>query len=161
MTNAPDTPADATNAPQKKLKKLPLIIGLLSAFGLGGAGFFATYTGLILDRPESLGRASPVATDFTFIPIENLSISLPAASGARVLRFSGQIEIAQSSEREMLQLHPRFVDLINTYLRAVEPADLEEPAVIFRVRAQILRRLQTIAGDGHVRDFLITEFVLS
>ena len=51
--------------------------------------------------------------------------------------------------------------MVNTYLRAVAPADLEDPGALIRLRAQILRRFQLVAGEARVRDFLITEFVLN
>ena len=56
---------------------------------------------------------------------------------------------------------PRILDVLNTYLRAVEVRDLEQPASLARLRAQMLRRVQVVTGEGRVRDLLITEFVLN
>jgi flagellar FliL protein len=56
---------------------------------------------------------------------------------------------------------PRIQDVLNTYLRAVDVEDLEEPAALLRLRAQMLRRVQVVVGDGPVRDLLVTEFVLN
>lgn len=56
---------------------------------------------------------------------------------------------------------PRIADVLNTYLRAVEVRDLEAPAATVWLRAQMLRRIQVVAGEGRVRDLLITEFVLN
>ena len=58
-------------------------------------------------------------------------------------------------------LMPRVLDVLNTYLRAVEVRDLEEPAALARLRAQMLRRIQVVTGEGRVRDLLIAEFVLN
>ncbi|MCC5955908.1 MAG: flagellar basal body-associated FliL family protein [Natronohydrobacter sp.] len=99
--------------------------------------------------------------DFAYIPLENITISLATTADARFLRFSGQIEVAARSESDMARMQPRFLDVVNTYLRAIDPQDLSEPAALIRIRAQILRRLQVIAGEGHIRDFLITEFILN
>ena len=55
---------------------------------------------------------------------------------------------------------PRVLDVLNTYLRAVEVRDLEEPSSLVKLRAQMLRRVQVVTGEGKVRDLLITEFVL-
>ena len=49
---------------------------------------------------------------------------------------------------------PRVLDVLNTYLRAVEVRDLEEPASLARLRAQMLRRIQVVTGEGRVRDLL-------
>ena len=56
---------------------------------------------------------------------------------------------------------PRILDVLNTYLRAVEVRDLEEPAALVRLRAQMLRRVQVVTGEGRVRDLLVTEFVMN
>jgi flagellar FliL protein len=58
-------------------------------------------------------------------------------------------------------LMPRILDVLNTYLRAVDVRDLEQPAAIARLRAQMLRRIQVVTGEGRVRDLLITEFILN
>jgi flagellar FliL protein len=51
--------------------------------------------------------------------------------------------------------------VLNGYLRAVDAADLEDPAALVRVRAQMLRRVQLVTGEGRVRDLLVTEFLLN
>lgn len=153
-----DPPEDPT---PKKRSRMPLLAGLVGAVVLGGGSFYAIYSGLILAPGPKASTAAPLDMDFAYIPLENITISLAAQDNARVLRFSGQIEVASRSEAEMARMQPRFLDLVNTYLRAVDPKDLSEPAALLRLRAQILRRLQVIAGEGHVRDFLITEFIIN
>ena len=59
------------------------------------------------------------------------------------------------------QMLPRIVDVMNGYLRAMDKAVLEDPAGLVRMRAQILRRIQIVTGEGRVRDLLVTEFVLN
>jgi flagellar FliL protein len=58
-------------------------------------------------------------------------------------------------------LLPRILDVLNGYLRAVELAELEDPDALVRLRAQMLRRIQIVTGQGMVRDLLVTEFVLN
>ena len=57
---------------------------------------------------------------------------------------------------------PRVLDVLNTYLRAV---DVKRPRGrrprCARLRAQMLRRIQVVTGEGMVRDLLVTEFVLN
>ena len=57
--------------------------------------------------------------------------------------------------------HGIDVGVMNSYLRALDTAALEDPAGLVRMRAQMLRRIQMVTGDGRVRDLLITEFVLN
>ena len=159
MSDLADTPEAAAPAATGG-KKLPLLLGLVGAAALGGGMFYAVYTGLLLPPSQKPPAAPRAASDFSFVPIEVITISLPPQSGARFLRFAGQIEVAETSYQDMLRMKPRFIDLINTYLHAVDIEDLRQPAALIRLRAQVLRRLQMIAGEGHIRDFLITEFIL-
>ncbi len=98
--------------------------------------------------------------DVAFVPMEPIAISLAPGASAKLLRFSGQLEVAPESAAEVAGLMPRVLDVLNTYLRAVDVQDLEEPAALVRLRAQMLRRVQVVTGEGKVRDLLITEFVL-
>ncbi|MFK7881540.1 flagellar basal body-associated protein FliL [Roseobacter sp.] len=151
----------------KKASKFPLIIGLVLAIAGGGGGFFAVQSGMILggeaveepeDEPEVKAGALP---DITFVEVEPLVISLGAEARNKYLRFRAQLEVVDGYEADVTKLLPRVVDVLNSYLRAVETAQLEDPSALIRLRAQMLRRVQIVTGEGRVRDLLITEFVLN
>lgn len=168
MTDATDTDETPPVDPPAKRGKKGLIFGLVGGLVLGGAGFYAIYAGLIdpfggADQGSAAGHDGGGAdlADVAFLPMEPIMVSLPPGSSARYLRFSGQIETDPANRLEVEQLMPRILDVLNTYLRAVEVADLEQPAAISRLRAQMLRRVQVVTGEGRVRDLLITEFVLN
>ncbi len=157
-----EMPQDA--APKKK-SKLPIIIGLVLALILGGGGFYATFSGMILaptteDHAEDGPDVSPLP-DIAFVPVETVVISLGAAANDSHLRMTSQLEVAKAYTAEVELLMPRILDVLNGYLRAVEVAQLENPSALVRLRAQMLRRIQIVTGEGRVRDLLITEFVLN
>jgi flagellar FliL protein len=77
------------------------------------------------------------------------------------LRFTAQVEVAAGSEADVTLLKPRILDVLNSYLRAIDIASIEDPQAMARLRAQMLRRVQVVTGEGRVRDLLITEFVLN
>jgi flagellar FliL protein len=169
MTEAtPDTPA--------KSSKLPLLIGLVLALAGGGGGFYATYAGL-LDGILGGGHDAPAATDahgatadhataagggdVGFVPIEPITINLGPRGDSRHLRFAAQLEVPSGSADEVARLMPRIMDVLNIYLRALEPHEFEEPAALLRLRAQMLRRVQIVTGPGLVNDLLVMEFVFN
>lgn len=159
--------ADAPNTKEKLHKKkglMPILIGMIGALALGGGGFYAIYSGLILsgqDKADAQSARSEPKPLPTYLAIEQLTLSLAAPSGAEHLRLSAHVEIADGRLSEAEAYRPRFLSVINTYLRAVEPSDLREATALIRLRAQILRRLQMVAGADLVDDFLITEFILN
>lgn len=157
-----EPPQDA--APAKKSKK-PLLIGLVLALLLGGGGFYATWSGLILghEKPGHASEEPPVGAlpDIAFVPVDPLVITLGSGNSLRHLRFTSQIEVASPHAAEVQMLLPRILDVLNGYMRAIEVAELEDPAALVRIRAHLLRRIQIVTGEGRVRDLLVTEFVLN
>ncbi len=163
--------ASAQDAPQKKSSKLPLIIGAVLMLVLGGGGFYATYSGLILggskdsghadgDGHDTLEAAGPLP-DVIFVPVNPILVTIGSGTKQQILRFSAQLEVVPAYEREVVHLMPRVLDVLNGYLRAVETRELQDTSALVRLRAQMLRRVQIVTGEGRVRDLLVTEFVLN
>lgn len=159
--------AESDDQKLTKKSKKPLIIGLVLALALGGAGFFAVYSGMILGPNESTahgGDAEPdlePLPDLVFIPLDPLVINLGRGSANRHLRFRAELEVEPRAKSEVISLLPRITDVLNGYLRAVKVADLEEPLALIKLRGQMLRRIQIVTGEGRVHDLLVMEFVLN
>lgn len=155
------------DAPKKKSKK-PLILGLVLALLGGGGGFAAVSMGLIGGsdghaEDEAAAIDIPLADlpPMAFVPLDPLIVSLPESGGTTHLRFSAQLEVVPDYAADVEQIKPRIVDVLNGYLRAVELEELADPQVLSKLRGQMLRRVQVVAGEGRVRDLLIMEFVLN
>jgi flagellar FliL protein len=152
----------------KKGGKMGLIVGAALAVALGGAGFFLVYSGVIptpekapapvekADAPAPAEAPQPVE----FAQLEPIVITLGAGAQLRQLQFVGHLEIEPGKRDAVAAVQPRVRDALNTYLRAVSPDDVEDPAALLRMRAQMLRRVQVVAGEGVVRDLLVSEFIL-
>lgn len=173
-----DAPVDETAEP-KKASKLPLLIGLVLALAGGGGGFYAAWSGLLPfggaatnggaahDAPagaeggaHDTGASMPDA-HVAFIELPQLVISMGRTSDMHHLRFQASLEVAPDHAGEVETLKPRVVDVLNSYLRALRPADIEAPGALIRIRGQMLRRIQLVAGEDRVRDLLVMEFVLN
>lgn len=162
----PDAGAEE-EAPKKKGKR-GILIGLVLALALGGGGFFAVYSGMILGSDHA-AEADPAHAEIpveelapvAFVALDPLVISIGRGSTARHLRFRAELEVAPGVEEDVTKLTPRVMDVLNSYLRAVAVSDLEDPSALVSLRAQMLRRVQLVTGEGRVRDLLIMEFVLS
>ena len=163
MSDSPVPVAEGDEPPKKKSKK-PMVIGLVLMLVLGGAGFYASFSGLILAThpPEGDTMAEVVdLPDIAFVPVDPLTVALGATDSGRHLRFVAQIEVNASHKADVALLLPRISDVMNGYLRAVDPAVLQDPTAFQRIRAHLLRRVQLVSGEGRVRDLLITEFVMN
>ncbi len=165
MADEAEEPAEdgEEDAPKKKGKGM--LFGIIGAVVLGGVGFFLTFSGMLFgggeepaEEPKKMATASSLPT---FVPIDPLVISLGADASSRHLKFAAELEIDPEYQEEVTTLMPRILDILNTFLRAVEDSDIESPTSMTRLRAQMLRRVQVVTGEGRVKDLLITEFVLN
>ncbi|MEL7345575.1 MAG: flagellar basal body-associated FliL family protein [Pseudomonadota bacterium] len=159
-----DETTEVEDAPKKGIL-MPLIIGVVLAAVGGGGGFFAVQSGLIGGAAPATAEAPPPKTtsskDIAFIAIDPMIISIGEAGANRHLRFRAQLEVDQTYTDEITAIMPRIVDVLNGYLRAIRLTDIEDNVALFRLRAQMLRRVQLVAGPGRVKDVLIQEFVLN
>ncbi len=161
----------AETAPKKK-SKLPLFLGLVLALVGGGSGFYAVQSGMFLGG-ESQGETTPTRDnshvggavkalpDIAFVAIDPLVISLGLGAASQHLRFRAQLEVPSKYKSDVETLLPRVVDVLNSYLRALEVEDLADAAALVRLRAQMLRRVQIVTGPSRINDLLIMEFVLN
>ena len=151
-----------TNLPANTRKRpiLPVLASLAMAVILGAAGFYAGMNNLL--APGSYSRAAGGLSDqVAFVPIPQLLVTLPPGATTRHLRLTAELEVEKPYAAEIERIMPRILDMLNGYLRAVAVKELENPAALVRIRAHLLRRVQIITGEGRIRDFLITEFVLN
>ncbi|MGY9047890.1 hypothetical protein P775_05880 [Puniceibacterium antarcticum] len=155
---------------EKKPSKLPLIIGVVLAVLGGGGGFFAVSSGLLFgggDHGETThAEEDPIVPsgplpDISFVSLPQVVVSLAPGSQSKNLIFRADLEVPKDKVADVQLIVPRMVDVLNSYLRALEPKDLEQPASLARLRAQMLRRIQLVAGEDRVRDLLVMEFVLN
>lgn len=151
------TVTDMPPAPRRMRWLWPLIMAVL-ALVAGAGAFYATWSGALF-APH--GDDVAELPDLAFVPVDPVVISLPEGAQAEYLRFTAQLEVNAPHQAEVAGLMPRILDILNGYLRAIDVAELEDPAALIRIRAQLLRRIQIVTGDGRVRDLLVTEFVLN
>ncbi|OUS07751.1 hypothetical protein A9Q96_05195 [Rhodobacterales bacterium 52_120_T64] len=169
MTDAAISQED--EAPKKNKKGL--VFGVFGAAILGGAAFFVTYTGAFPSSSDDSevavdSHGIPIETEKTeeasgvvFVALDPMVIPLGTSAASQYLHFRAYLEVPPASAQEVEHLSPRVLDVLNTYLRAISDSELENPASMNRLRAQMLRRVQVVLGEENVRDLLITEFVLN
>lgn len=165
-------PEDTLAKPAGKSSKTPLLIGALLALLGGGGAFYLVYSGVlkIQDSGESLAApatgedaAIPVSKmpDVVFVPVVPLVISVGEGAARMHLRFAADLEVNRAFQSDVETLMPRILDVMNTYLRALQMTDLEDRNALLRLRSQLLRRIQVVTGGGRINDLLVKEFVLN
>lgn len=155
-----DPEASGRGARQRRGIVVGLVLALIGAAG----GFAASYLGQ-LDRfvgaPKQDAGESLSGGDLpAFVPVPQLVVSIGPPGDGRHLRFAAEIEVHHNNASQVTALMPRVTDVLNGYLRAVEPALFDRPEALMLMRAQMLRRIRLVTGEALAADLLITEFVI-
>ncbi|GIT91637.1 flagellar basal body protein FliL [Jannaschia sp. AI_61] len=139
-----------------------LIVVILAAV-LGGGGFYATYSGLVADQFAAKPAPHPVAEQDgpKFVELEPMLVTVGGPGSIKQLKFRAFLEVPHDGSDHVVTLQPRILDIFSTYLRALGPDTLEDPAALIRIRAQLLRRLHLLTGPDAVSDLLIIDFVVT
>lgn len=165
MADIADTDTTADDMPKTSGAK-GIIVALIGALVAGGGGFVATYTGMLDgfiggDHGVHAEYDSGSSPSVAFVPLEPLIVSLGPRAKATILKFTAQLEVDPMHVEDVTAMTPRIQDVLNTFLRAVDEKELQNPGSLALLRAQMLRRIQIVLGEDQVRDLLIIEFILT
>lgn len=162
MTDAPATPP-----PKKKMSKLILILAAVIVL-LGGGGVAAFFLGLVplgarasVAEGEIAEPLGPDPSEIIFVDLPEVLVNLNVTGQRlRFLKFGAALEVAGTEQAALVeQFVPRIADSIYMYLRAIEPAELAGPDGVFRVKRDLLARINQVS-PAQVRDVLIKEMLV-
>ncbi|WP_281824919.1 flagellar basal body-associated FliL family protein [Jannaschia rubra] len=164
MAEPADSPEEPEANPRRGMGAKGWIATLVAALALGGGGFYVTWSGLADDllRPSEVAanHGTPAADAPSFLELDPLMVTVGGQGSIRQLRFRAFLQ-TEGERMDVAALQPRILDIFATYLRAVPVDRLEDPTALVTLRAQLLRRVQLLAGPEAVRDLLIIDFVIT
>lgn len=161
-----DSTEEDVEAGKKKLsgKKLVLIILPVVLLLGGGAGAFL----FLKSGDEPVAEGEEVAEEqqevepSVYYDLPQMLVNLNTA-GRRVnfLKIVVSLELAAEADIEHLeQVLPRIVDNFQVYLRELRIEDLKGSAGIYRLREELLLRVNAAAYPAEVRDVLFKEMLI-
>ena len=130
---------------------IPVVIAL----GLGGAwyaGFFSPAT-----------NAGPAAeSGAVFFDLPDILVNLSVQNGrASYLKLKVSLELADPEAPKTIEkLAPRVVDNLQVYLRELRLSDLDGSAGMFRLKEELLARVNAAVAPVEVRDVLFREMLV-
>ncbi|SDY44847.1 flagellar FliL protein [Jannaschia faecimaris] len=164
MADTDESASANDTTPKKGLGILGWSFTTLSALFLATAGFYASYSGVLGESGRIMNAANGSHSNPEKVPIflelDPMMISVGDAGSIRQMRFRAFLQL-EEGHRDVAALQPRILDIFSTYLRAVSVQKLEDPTALLDLRAQLLRRVQLLAGRDSVRDLLIIDFVIT
>lgn len=111
---------------------------------------------------EGGGEHGEGAKQSAFFEIPNLLVNLNSTSKQpRFLKISVKLELEDPADMPKIeQVMPRVVDHFQTYLRELRVEDLRGSAGLYRLKLELLSRVQAAAPGINVRDVLFQEILI-
>lgn len=167
--------ADGEEEGQTKGKKKLLLIIIALVVLLGGGAAGAYFGGLLgggadgeeaAESEESAEQAEGLEGELANMPIyfelPEFLVNL-STTGKKVsfLKMQVTLELRDQAAIPVIDANkPRIVDVFNTYLRELRTADLSGSAGIYRLREELMMRVNKTVEPGIVKDILFSEIIV-
>jgi flagellar protein FliL len=135
-------------------------VALLLLLG-GGAYLTGMLDGLVGKKKEPVAEA-PAAKPAVFFDLPDLLVNLNGSGRkASFLKLTVSIELGTQDDVPRLQaVMPRIIDNFQVYLRELRVEDLRGSGGIYRLREELLSRVNAAAAPIKVNDVLFKEMLV-
>lgn len=150
--------ARATGGGRRKL----IIIGaaaLVAMLAIGGALYFFLGVGKAPTGPAEAAAGAPHSFIFN---LPEMTVNLNTdGHGQSFMKLTIALEVAD--EKMMNDIQPRMakvIDAFQVYLRELRPSDLQGSAGIYRLKEELLRRVNVAIAPAQVDSILFKEILV-
>lgn len=147
-------------------KKLLIIVGavLLLLIGGGAAAYFTGLFDSLLANSDEASKEGEAGVDgaAVFLDIDEMIVNLNT-SGRRqsLLKIRVALEVASQADLAKVQaVMPRVIDNFQTYLRELRVDDLSGSAGLYRLREELLTRVNAAVQPAKVNAILFKEMLI-
>ncbi|MBD1548071.1 flagellar basal body-associated FliL family protein [Roseibium aggregatum] len=147
-------------------KKLILFggIGVVVLLIAGAGGYFFFMSGDSAPRKDASGlpqAEQEAQKPVVFYDLPEMTVNLATEGRATYLKVRIALEVENRAMIEQIQPYlPRILDAFQIYLRELRPADLEGSAGLFRLKEELLRRINLSVYPAHVDGVLFKEILV-
>lgn len=158
---------DATEEGKKPDRKklilliaLPIVVLIAASIGIYFSGLLDSF--LKKDAGE-VQHAAPPPKPAVFLDLPEILVNLNSSANRRTnfLKINVSLEVESPADVLKLQmLMPRIVDSFQVYLRELRVEDLRGSAGMYRLREDLLRRINEAASPVKISDVLFKEMLI-
>lgn len=166
------TPAEGAGEESPQKSKLPLIlagVGILVAGGGGGAFWYIKHAKHGEDAAVEQKKKEAAAQKFdpktvAYFDLPELFVNLRTSKGkVNFLKLNISLELKDKADEEKIKpFKTRIVDTFQLYLRELDVEDLKGSAGLFRMRTELLDRVNELVApmDLKVNDVMYTNILV-
>lgn len=164
-TSAPEdietvAPTEPEVKPKGKSKLVMIAGGAVVLLLVAGAGLY--FTGIVGGH-KSTEKAEAAPKPLVFFDLPDFLVNLNAggAKKASFLKLSVSLELERPEDTPKLQaVMPRVIDNFQVYLRELRVEDLRGSGGIYRLREELLARVNAAVAPVKVTDVLFKEMLV-
>lgn len=148
-------------AARKKNKLKIIIIGVLVLLiAAGGSVFF--YMQKLSKAEEELKASEKNEPKILYVEFDDMIVNLNASKkGVHFLKLKMFFEVEGQENKDLLMRYkPKVRDIFQTYLRELRPEDLRGSVGVYRLREELLLRVNKVIYPGYVNDVLFEEILV-
>jgi flagellar FliL protein len=146
-------------------KKLIIMIALALVLvaGIGGGVYFFMFSSSSSSvvEPENDPNAEPESKAY-FYDLPEMTVNLNSQNRrAQYLRLKVSLELLSQEQAQKIEpFMPRVLDAFQVYLRELRTRDLEGSAGLFRLKRELLKRINDAIYPVKVNDILFKEILI-
>lgn len=165
-TDEEGAPAEgAAEGGGKSKKKLIIIVaGIVLLAGAGGAGWFFFMKKPSAEQVAAAEAAKNVKKPVAFIEMKDMIIGItggPQQERQPMIKIKVVLETADAKvSDEIKPLLPRVEDAFQVFMRELRPSDLEGSAGMYRLKEELLRRVNVTVFPAKVDAVLFKELLV-
>ena len=160
-----DEDDESSDKPGGKKKLIIIAVVLLLAIGGIAAAYF---TGLLqpiielITGEEATEEEKVDKENAVFFPLEELIVNLNAGGrNSTFLKIRVSLELADGGDISRIEsVMPRIMDNFQVYLRELRIEDLKGSAGMYRLREELLTRVNAAAAPAKIQDVLFKEILV-
>ena len=155
----------AEGAPKKKrsLVKMLIMFVLPAVLVLGGAAYFFLLSGgEEVAEGEGAEKHAEAGPPPVFLDLPDMLVNLTGAGGERaMLKLAVALELPdQETVAKIEPIMPRVTDNFQVFLRELRVEDLSGSAGMFRLKEELVRRVNLAVAPAVVKDVLFKEMLI-
>ncbi len=144
---------------------LPLLVLIGAGVGVYMSGMLDPLLGIEEEKTEEQkaeAEAEKAAQPGHFLALDEMTVTLNSSgSRTRFLKLQLTLELEKQADEARIQaVMPRIVDNFQVFLRELRVEELEGSQGIYRIREELLSRVNAAADPVEVKDVLFTDMLI-
>ena len=151
---------------KKKKKKMMIIIIAVLVLALGGGGGFMMYQKQEAEKKAQMEaekkKKKVIKKEQIYHDLDDILINLnTGGKGVSFLKLKITLDLDSKKNLEAVEKHmPKISDILQFYLRELRPVDLEGSVGLYRLRDEMILRINKTMHPAYINDILFRDVLV-